>query len=221
MAEKPFLEVIAKWTTRQKLGALLLPPLLVSFLYALGPVPFSYQATQERLSQRSAERDRLLERQAQLDRDLADKNQLQQRMEELEQSIRANQRALPTDAELPAFFDFLQRHAVEAGVTIRKWDQLPSEQLGIYVRVPVKIEVAGTFLNLVRYFYVLGPQVVAEAERRPAETLGVGERIVSVEELSLDNAAVVGTEVVLSAYFIAATFYLDEVAAAAAAGVTP
>ncbi|ACY12891.1 type 4a pilus biogenesis protein PilO [Haliangium ochraceum] len=208
MADRSFLDEVTKWTPRQKAAFVLLPPFLIGLLYAFGPLPFSYQETQDELVQKGSERNRLLGEQAQLDRDLETKKQLLQRMEELEQSIRANERALPTDAELPAFFDFLQRRASEAGVSIRKWDQMSSEKLGIYVRVPVKIEVSGTFLNLVRYFYLLGP--VSDVDRSRNEALSLGERIVSVEELTLDDAELVDREVVLTAYFIAATFYLDE-----------
>ena len=205
MADKTaFLDTVAKWTSSQKLMALFLPPLLVGALY----YQFGYVAASETHTALESQQAELLNQQAQLDRDLEIKKQLTQRMEELQQNIRANERALPTSAELPAFFDFLQRRAGEAGVTTRKWDQQASEKVDIYVRVPVKIEVAGSFANLVKFFYLLGP-LGKDAGQGGTESLGFGERIVSVENLTLGNAQIEDGEVTLVAGFTAATFYLD------------
>ena len=40
-------------------------------------------------------------------------------------SIEKNQTALPTEAEVPAFFETLQRKVAESGVEIRKWPSAP------------------------------------------------------------------------------------------------
>lgn len=205
MADKAaFLDNVAKWTSSQKLMALFVPPLLIGALY----YQFGYVAASERHAALESRQSELLTAQGQLDRDLEIKKQLTQRMEELQQNIRANERALPTNAELPAFFDFLQRRAGEAGVTTRKWDQQTSEKVDIYVRVPVKIEVAGSFSSLVKFFYLLGPQG-KDASQGGGESLAFGERIVSVENLTLGGAQIEDGEVTLVAGFTAATFYLD------------
>lgn len=204
MADKAaFLDNVAKWTSGQKLMALFVPPVLIGLLY----YQFGYLSSSERHTTLEAQQADLLTKQGQLDRDLEIKKQLTQRMEELQQNIRANERALPISAELPAFFDFLQRRAGEAGVTTRKWDQQSSEKVDIYVRVPVKIEVAGSFSNLVKFFYLLGP--LGKDASQSGESLGFGERIVSVENLTLGSAQIEDGEVILSAGFTAATFYLD------------
>jgi type IV pilus assembly protein PilO len=207
MAGKNFLDNIPKWSSSQKLMALLGPPVLLGLLY----YQFGYVAASEKQTALDSQQVDLLSQQSQLDKDLEIKKKLMQRMEELQQNIRANERALPTNAELPAFFDFLQRRAGEAGVSIRKWDQLASEKVEIYVRVPVKIEVSGGFSSLVKFFYLLGP-VGKDSSQGGRETLAVGERIVSVEDLELGEATVEDTDVVLVAKFVAATFYLDPTA---------
>jgi type IV pilus assembly protein PilO len=212
MAGKPFLDEITKWSSGQRLMALLAPPVLLGLLY----YQFGYVAASERQSYLESRQTELLNTQSQLDKDLEIKKKLLQRMEELEQDIRANQRALPTSAELPAFFDFLQRRAGEAGVSIRKWDQDESEKVDMYIRVPVKMEVSGTFSNLVKFFYLLGP-MSKDSNQNGREALAVGERIVSVEDLALEDAQVVEGEVMMVAKFIAATFYLDTTPAQAAA----
>jgi type IV pilus assembly protein PilO len=216
MAGKGFLDNIPKWSSGQKLMALLAPPVLVGLLY----YQFGYVASSEQQAALESQQTDLLSQQSQLDRDLDIKAKLMQRMEELEQNIRANERALPTSAELPAFFDFLQRRAGEAGVSIRKWDQQSSEKVDIYVRVPVKIEVAGGFSSLVRFFYLLGP-VGKDSGQGSREA--VDERIVSVEDLALGEAKVEDGEVMLVAKLVAATFYLDPSAqpGAPAAAATP
>jgi type IV pilus assembly protein PilO len=219
MAGKSFLENIPKWSTNQKVMALLVPPVLLGLLY----YQFGYVAASETQAALEAQQSELLNQQSQLDADLETKKRLLQRMEELQQSIRANERALPTNAELPAFFDFLQRRAGEAGVSIRKWDQSPSEKVDIYVRVPVKIDVSGSFSSLVKFFYLLGP-MSRDANQGARQTLAAGERIVSVEDLELGDAKVEDREVMLVARFVAATFYLDPTSqpgAAAAAQPKP
>lgn len=202
MADKAFLDNVAKWSSSQKLMALFAPPLLVGLLY----YQFGYVTASEQYTALEAQQSELLTRQAQLDKDLETKKKLTQRMEELQQDIRANERALPISAELPAFFDFLQRRAGEAGVTTRKWDQQASEKVDIYVRVPVKMEVAGSFSSLVKFFFLLGP-LGKDASQGGSESFG--ERIVSVENLTLGGAKIEDGEVTLVAGFTAATFYLD------------
>lgn len=212
MAGRGFLDNIPKWTSNQKLMALLGPPVLLGLLY----YQFGYVAASEEQAALDSKQVDLLSQQSQLDNDLEIKKKLMQRMEELQQNIRANERALPTSAELPAFFDFLQRRAGEAGVSIRKWEQQSSETVDIYVRVPVKIDVAGSFSSLVKFFYLLGP-VGKGASPGGRETLAVGERIVSVEDLVLGEATVEDGEVLLVSKFVAATFYLDPKAQVGAA----
>ena len=216
MAGKSFLDNIPKWSSGQKMMALLAPPVLLGLLY----YQFGYVAASEQSAALESQQVDLLSQQSQLDKDLEIKAKLMQRMEELQQNIRANERALPTSAELPAFFDFLQRRAGEAGVSIRKWDQQSSEKVDIYVRVPVRIEVAGSFSSLVKFFYLLGP-VGKDAGQSGREALAVGERIVSVEDLSLGGATLEEGEVMLVAKFVAATFYLDPAAQPGKPGAAP
>lgn len=206
MANNDFLDNLARLSSGRKAMLLFVPMLLAGAAYWQA----CYVTEDDRRSSLESQRGSLLQEQSKLDQDLEQKKLLQQRKEELQQSIVANQRALPTAAELPAFFDFLQRRAGEAGVNIRKWEQQPSEKVDMYVRVPVKIDVAGSFLGLVKYFYLLGPVGTEPGRDSGREARGGGERIVSVENLFLGEAKVEDGEVALVARFTAATFYLDE-----------
>lgn len=196
-----FFDDLAKKSLSYRLG-------LLAFL--LGAMLAAYYLTVR--SPASEERDNLGSRQSsllstqrKLDNDLAEMHRQARVYVALEQSIRDNQRALPTEAELPAFFDHLQRKAVDAGVTIRRWSRLEEEPIDMYIRVPVHVEVQANFFNLMKYFYLLGPPQVG-ATQDNAESLRINERIVSVEDLELGTPAVVDGTVKLTARFVASTF---------------
>jgi hypothetical protein len=118
----------------------------------------------------------------------------------LKRIIDENQKALPTGAELPAFFDTLNRKVNEAGVEIRKWEYKTDIPVDAFVKVPVEIELTGTFFQLKRFFASLvqrGVSVRGEEER---------ERIVTIENLQLTSPTVRGREILLTAKFTASTF---------------
>ncbi|WP_428261912.1 type 4a pilus biogenesis protein PilO [Haliangium sp.] len=204
MADNDFFDDLAKKSAGYKLGVVLIPLVLGGMLYW----QFFYTDISDRLSYLESRQSTLLSEQRQLDSDLEQKKRLLQRMEELEQSIRANQRALPTQPEMSGFFDFLQRRAGESGVTISKWEQLKPEKVDVYVRVPVRLEIAGDFMSLVRYFYLLGPRALATAQ--DGEGIAVsGDRIVSVEDLHLSDTNITDGDAQMVARFVASTFHLD------------
>jgi type IV pilus assembly protein PilO len=159
------------------------------------------------------------------DEQLKEMKKLTKRNEELQKTIRANQRALPTEAELPAFFEHLQRKAGEAGVKIDKWDRKKEKSISDYVKVPVEIHITGNFYQIMRYFSLLGPPVDkkeaadikpegddadggddAEPDGDGVDASSVNERIVSIENLFLGDAKVRNDEVILTARFFASTY---------------
>lgn len=156
----------------------------------------------KRLEQR---RTNLLNKQRQLNEDLEEQKRLAEKNQELQRTIRDNQKALPTEAELPAFFDHLQRKAGDAGITIRNWKRLDEEAVDIYVRVPVEMEISGTFYDIMMYFALLGPQR-SNAMPEEDEEERVDERIVSISDLSLGSPALEDGEIRIVAKFIASTF---------------
>lgn len=137
-----------------------------------------------------------------LTRKKAEMPELERRAAELQATIAANERALPTEAELPSFFDHLQKKAGEAGVNIRKWDRQKEQAFGDFAKVPVAMEVAGTFPQILRYFSLLAPKYHTTAEQKMANT----ERLVTIEKLSLGKPKIKNDEVLLTATFTASTF---------------
>ena len=148
--------------------------------------------------------------------------------------IEQNQKALPTEAEMPAFFDMLARKVTEAGVEGQKrelkkevtidpnagqGDQKPANAAEakaqaaaaaaagpttIFLKVPVEFEISGTFYQLKRFF--------ASLRARPQSDAGGGDegvskdRLVTIENLTLGDPRVRNSELVLTAKFTASTF---------------
>ena len=154
--------------------------------------------------------------------DIADYEQLKPHYEELQRIISENQKALPTEAEVPAFFETLNRKVTETGVEVRNWRQLPEEGVEGFVRVPVEIEVEGTFMQIKRFFASLvqkdiGPRPSADGSPAvPVESTEDRERIVSIENLVVKDPTVRNREIILTAHFIATTYRQDGAAKPAA-----
>lgn len=185
-----------------------------------------YSGLTEDVDSAKSSRQTLIREQKKLDADLVEYKRLRERNDELQQTIRDNQRALPSEAELPAFFDHLQRRAGEAGVNIKKWVRKAEAPVESFIRVPVDIEIAGTYYQVLRYFSLLGPAAESEVPSTPPtgpdgeatdpvdEAGTITDRIVSIENLSIGPSAIRNDEVILIAKFTASTFRQAEAAPA-------
>jgi type IV pilus assembly protein PilO len=200
-AKSDLTEALAKRTPVEKAA------ILIGILVVLGFMYWQFFYSDMR-----TERDSLRSRSTQL---LAEREKLQKQKDELpalereyerlQKTIRDNLRALPTESELPAFFDHLQRRAGEAQVSIRKWDRGRETAVDAYYKVPVAIEITGTFHQILNYFALLAP----EARRERVEGVDapdIAERIVTIEELDLGDPRVRDNEIVMTAKFNASTF---------------
>ncbi len=156
-----------------------------------------------------------------LDGDIKDFADLKPTMNKLLVKINQNESALPTEAELPAFFETLQHKFMEAGVQVNRSQQKPEEPVESFVRVPVDFEIQGTFMQIKKFFALLVPHKrhVGQADSNGAESTDSEEheRIVSIENLSIGDPQVRNHELVLTARFTAMTFRKEEAAAPAAA----
>jgi type IV pilus assembly protein PilO len=146
--------------------------------------------------------------------DIPKYEELKSRMKELTQIITENQKALPTEAEVPAFFETLERKVTESGVEINKWKKLPESPVESFVRVPVEIEVTGTFMQIKRFFASLIQRGVLTVSDSGVEER---ERVISIEGLQLTNPVVKNREIALSAKFVAVTFRQEDKAEVAPA----
>src|SRR5690606_38669665 len=131
--------------------------------------------------------------------------------------IKENQKALPTEAELPAFFETLNRKVRESGVEVVRSRQLAEDRVERFLRVPVEYEIVGTYVQIKKFFASLVPKRkrAEQAEPLPGAENEVQEqeRIVSIENLSLTNPTVRNREIQLTARFVASTYRMEDGAA--------
>lgn len=151
----------------------------------------------------------------------------------LQAIIKENADALPTRAQLPGFFDLLNAQAKAAGVQVRRWDyekELPVQDV---FKVPVVIEIAGTYFQIEHFFYLLYQvsQKDGEPADVPAPTPPAGDpatpatpaagaaaaaatklkveergRILTIENLVIDQPTMTKDGLILTATFRASTF---------------
>jgi type IV pilus assembly protein PilO len=192
------LEDFARRPTNYKVGV------FGGVLLAFGALyyQFAYKPLSEEVTTARADSEQMAAQRVKLGKDKDDFRELQAKMVTLKRIIDENQKALPTGAELPAFFETLIRKVNEAGVEISKWESKPDVPVDPFVKVPVEIELTGTFFQLKRFFASLVQRGVTG---RPGED-EERERIVTIENLQLTSPTVRNREVVLTAKFTASTF---------------
>ncbi len=125
----------------------------------------------------------------------------------LNRQIEQDRKALPTEAELPAFFETLNGKVGDAGVEVRKWEYKREAKVDDFYRVPIEIELTGTWNQIKKFFVSLVPRDDSGAAGDlPKEQ----ERIITIENLSIADALVKNGEILLTAKFTASTFRQDE-----------
>ena len=177
---------------------------------------FGYQAVKKEIEQAEGEleADKADARKLKAQKDEYD--QLILRQDEIKKRMGQSQKALPTEAEMPAFFDLLARRTAEAGVEPIKRSVGKEIALDAVVKVPVDIEVTGTFYQLKRFFVSL--RVDADQGNGAPAPGEVAEknRLVTIENLSISDPKVKNGAIVLTAKFVAATFRAGAAATAPA-----
>lgn len=180
---------------------------------------FGYSPLKEKLEQGRQDSDQMLSRSKRMDDDLVKFKELRTRMDQLQKVIDENQKVLPSESELPAFFETLNRKVTEAGVEVTKWQRKKEETLGQFIKVPVDVEITGTFFQIKRFMASL-----VQRDVRPSAAAADGstpvneahERVVSIEDLSLTDPKVKNREIVMVAKFVASTYRQEDKTGAAA-----
>jgi type IV pilus assembly protein PilO len=175
---------------------------------------FGYSSLAEKLEAADSDSSQMRSRSKKLDADLTSYKALRQEMDELLRDIQKNQKALPSEAELPAFFETLNRKVTESGVEVRKWENKTDIVSGEFIKVPVEIEMTGNYFQIKRFFASLVQSGVVPAQG----VSDVGERVVSIEDLQLTDPQVKNREIVMTAKFTASTFRQEDKTGAASIG---
>ena len=176
---------------------------------------FAYKELGDQLEQAQVAHDTKVQQARKLGEDVPKFAELRTRMAKLHELIEKNQTALPSENELAAFYETLQRKLNESGAEIRKWSNGPPEPVESFVRVPVEVEMTGSFLQIKRFFASLVQHDVRAAAGGEAPAAAEPERIVSIENLALTNPTLVGRDVVLNAKFTAVTYRQEDKTGAA------
>jgi type IV pilus assembly protein PilO len=220
MAASGFMADFARMPRDRKILVFAVSGLLLGAVYW----QFGYKGAKEALEEADGTHESLVAKSKALDGDIPKYQKLKEKDQELKKIIDENQKALPTEAELPAFFDTLSRKVKEAGVEVSKWSYKPEIQVDAFIKVPVDVEMTGTFLQIKRFFASLIQSDIAPASGAGGVSDAQAQerdRIVSIENLSLTKPTVRNHEIVLSAHFVAATFRQEAPAVPAAAPGAP
>jgi Tfp pilus assembly protein PilO len=213
MASTGFLADFSRRPLIQKIGVFFL--LLVLVLGAW--YQLFYSKVLKDIDAAKANAASLTSQKTKLEKDEIEYKRLDEEQAKLKKLIADNDSALPTAAQLPAVFEMLNRKVGEAGVEVRKWDyqkEVPVDET-IY-KVPVAIELQGSFYQLERFFYLLykvnqkeGDDAASGAPN-PAVDTQERDRILTVEDLRIGDPVVENNELVLTATFRASTFRKEE-----------
>lgn len=135
--------------------------------------------------------------------------------QKLDRIIQAESKALPEGAEVPDFFGTLERKFTESGVQFVKWARRPEEAVESFVKVPLDVEINGTYFQLKRFFSSLSEHKKAK-DQMPGDPNGdEPDRIISVENLQVEKPTIRNREIVMTAKFTAVTFRQEDVKPAA------
>ena len=141
--------------------------------------------------------------------DIPEYENLKTRLKDLDERIARNQEALPTEAEVPAFFEMLERKVRQSGVEVTKLTKLNEAPFESFIKVPVDIELTGSFMQIKRFFASLVQKDVSPAGQAGGDDED-RERVVSIENLQLVNPTARNREIVLTARFVAVTYRQEE-----------
>jgi len=198
---------------------------LLYWQFMLSPLRKERDAAAADLDSQKAESSRLKQQKKHYDELVADETKLKAEIEQ-------NQKALPTEAEMPAFLDMLSRKTGEAGVEMLKRDvrkdviieastagttpaapakpgapaAAPATPPASFIKVPVDLEITGTFYQIKKFMASLRPKRTAANAAANPDQVEEKDRIVTIESLTITDPKVKNNEIILTARFVAATF---------------
>jgi type IV pilus assembly protein PilO len=197
----------ARLPTRQKVTIFAVIGLVLGLIYW----QFVYKGLEADLQAAQNENTSKQQLDKKLEADIPEYERLRTRMTTLQRIIEENQKALPTEAELPAFFETLNRKVLESGVEVIRSKQGKEEPIETFVKVPIEYEIQGTYVQIKRFFASLLPDSQRRGQVESSEQgIEERERIVSIENLSLTQPVVRNREIRLTAKFTASTYRQEE-----------
>jgi type IV pilus assembly protein PilO len=152
------------------------------FVY-YAPLNEELATLQENYTALQRERDDVNKRKATYEKDRA-------RRDELKKSYGQQLRALPSDAEMSSLVNSLNAHAELVGLEIESVKPRKEEAAEYYARIPIQLNLKGTYYQLAKFFYLVGNL----------------DRIINIENISLQLSDFEESSAILSAEVLATTF---------------
>ncbi len=81
--------------------------------------------------------------------------ELREQYAEVIRKIEENKEIIPTEEKLPQLMSSLESDALEAGLVLVSKEQLRSDRDDFYYKIPIKLEVTGSFLSLIRFLKLI------------------------------------------------------------------
>ncbi|MEP6654446.1 MAG: type 4a pilus biogenesis protein PilO [Myxococcales bacterium] len=192
------LRKLHKLTVPKKVGATLGVILLLGLL----DYQFFYSDTAGKIDSARARQSELADEQASYQKRRGEYLGYRNELKQLQDEQRDLLRALPKRAEIPSFLANVQEQAELSGLEVLSVDIGQEAPMDLYIKIPVKMEVRGSYHQVSRFL----------------RNVGELPRIVNIENLSLtpDRDKISASDVQgatppkLRAKFIAATFRFNE-----------
>ena len=185
-----FLEKFAKTPPLQKmLGLLLLSGLIVVVYYFMVYDP--QRTTQKRLRAQLGTLEQELEEKRQIARNLV---KYRREVERLDQQLKESLALLPKKSEIPSLLQKISNLAEKSGLVIDLFEPLPEEVVGFYAKVPVNIDLRGSYHEIAVFF----------------DKVAKLSRIVNIGNIKLSDPTDKSGKIVLKSSCVATTFRFVE-----------
>ncbi len=112
------------------------------------------------------------------------------RLDELKENFSLQILALPAETNMSSFLDNLNAQAELVGLEIQSVKPQNEQSTENYMRIPVELELSGSFHQLAKFFYLVGNL----------------DRIINIENINLKTSNVEEAETILDAEVLATTF---------------
>jgi type IV pilus assembly protein PilO len=165
------------------------------FVVFYGDLSSSIKAAQQRERQLHTEIGEARQAEHSYQKDLNELTDRRQRERELN-------KILPATTEYPSFLSSLQGVANVSGISLSAWTPQEEVPEQFYARVPMKLELAGRYHQIAKFFY------------------GVGQldRIINMENIAILDPQKVGDDIVVKVEALATAFHTNAAQPAVAPG---
>ena len=121
--------------------------------------------------------------------------ELEQLTSEMQAGVSENEKLLPTRDEVATFLLKIKSHADASGLNVKKFEKLEKEYKVRYATIPIRMEVTGDTVQLVRFFRTLAQpheRLVRISDLiinfSPPSAMGATEEMSEQESLEISNA---------------------------------